>query len=298
MDFAETSHDLVFIGHACFDEVLPYQGAPRVAPGSAVLCGALAAARVGSKVGVVTRMAPRDGAAVEALWQNGVALHVVPVERTTFMRVVHPSADVDERELYQLADAGFFSLGDVPPMTARHVHLAGITDREFDLPFLRGLKARGHRLSVDMQSFVRQVQPGTGQILFQDVAAKVDIVRQVDLVKLDVVEARLLTGTDDLERAARTVEGWGCPEVVITRADGVLARVGGATLWERFTNRSVVGRTGRGDTTFAAYLARRLEHDPADALRFAAALVSIKMEAPGPFDGTLDDVLARMNQRH
>jgi sugar/nucleoside kinase (ribokinase family) len=59
----------------------------------------------------------------------------------------------------------------------------------------------------------------------------------------------------------------------------------------------VVGRTGRGDTTFAGYLARRLDEGPAEALRFAAALVSIKIETPGPFQGTLSDVLSRMNER-
>jgi len=32
----------------------------------------------------------------------------------------------------------------------------------------------------------------------------------------------------------------------------------------------------------------------AESLKFAAALVSIKMETPGPFQGTLADVLARM----
>jgi len=38
----------------------------------------------------------------------------------------------------------------------------------------------------------------------------------------------------------------------------------------------------------------RLEQGPAESLKFAAALVSIKMESPGPFNGTLEDVLARM----
>jgi sugar/nucleoside kinase (ribokinase family) len=108
------------------------------------------------------------------------------------------------------------------------------------------------------------------------------------------VEATVLTGTDDLEAAALTFERWGCPEVVISRADGVLARVHGETLWEAFSNRSSVGRTGRGDTVFAAYMSRRLDHDPVDSLRFAAALVSLKMEKAGPFNGTLDDVLERM----
>jgi len=290
-------YDIAFIGHMCFDEVIPYQGMPRVAPGSAVLCGALAAARVGKRVVVVTRMAWQDQNILESLRQNGVAVHVIPSAETTYMKVVHPSADVDERQIYQLQNAGFFAVADLPPLAAHRVHLAGVTDQEFNLDFIHGLKEKGCRLSADMQSFVRQVQPFRHSIVFGDVPNKTEIVRQVDMVKLDIVEAIVLTGTDDLERAARVFEDWGCPEVVITRSDGVLARVEGKTFYEKFSNRSMVGRTGRGDTTFAAYLARRLDHDPAEALKFAAALVSIKMETPGPFNGTLADVLTRMSQR-
>jgi len=142
------------------------------------------------------------------------------------------------------------------------------------------------------------VNPFTHQIAFQDVPAKMEIVSQMDMVKLDIVEAKVLTGTDDLEQAALTIETWGCPEILITRSEGVLARVHGKTYYEKFSNQSVVGRTGRGDTTFAAYLARRLDHDVNESLKFAAALVSIKMETPGPFGGTLADVLARMQAKH
>jgi sugar/nucleoside kinase (ribokinase family) len=294
MSSSSDLYDIVFIGHMCFDEVVSYQGTPRVGPGSAVLCGALAAARVGKSVAVVTRMAPRDQNILEPLRQNGVALHVIPSAETTYMKVVHPSADVDDRQIYQLANAGFFSLADLPPLAARRVHLAGITDQEFDLDFIRGLKEKGYCLSGDMQSFVRQVQPVTHQIAFRDVPAKMEIARKVDMVKLDIVEAMVLTGTDDLAKAARLIEFWGCPEVVITQAEGVLAQVNGQTFQEKFSNRSTVGRTGRGDTTFAAYLARRLDHDVSESLKFAAALVSLKMETPGPFSGTLADVMARM----
>lgn len=69
-------------------------------------------------------------------------------------------------------------------------------------------------------------------------------------------------------------------------------------LYERLSNDSVVGRTGRGDTTFAAYLSHRLDHDPAASLKLAAALVSIKMESTGPFRGTLEDVERRIRERH
>jgi sugar/nucleoside kinase (ribokinase family) len=294
MSMSPDLYNIVFIGHMCFDEVIPYQGTPRVAPGSAVLCGALTARRVGKEVAVVTRMAPKDVHILEPLQKEGVAVWVIPSSETTYMKVIHPSADVDDRQMVQLASAGMFSISDLPQLDARCVHLAGITDQEFDLAFIRGLKEKGYRLSADMQSFVRQVQPVSHQIAFQDVPAKVEIVRQLEMVKLDGVEAKVLTGTDDLAQAAQVIEAWGCPEVVITQSDGVLARVNGQTFYEKLSNRSVVGRTGRGDTTFAAYLARRLDHDPAEAVKFAAALVSIKMETPGPFAGTLDDVLARM----
>jgi sugar/nucleoside kinase (ribokinase family) len=291
-------YDIAFVGHVCFDEVLPYQGTRFVAPGSAVLCGALAAARVGKKVAVVTRMAPKDDHILEPMRQNGIEIYAIPAAETTYMKVEHPTGNVDDRQLYQLANAGFFSLADVPPRAACQVHLAGITDQEFGLDFVRGLKQNSYRLSADMQSFVRQVHPITRRISFGDVPNKMEIVRLMDMVKLDIVEAQVLTGTDDLERAALVFEAWGCPETLITRAEGVLARVNGKTYYEKFSNQSVVGRTGRGDTTFAAYLARRPDHDVTESLKFAAALVSLKMEAPGPFNGTLADVLARMQTKH
>jgi sugar/nucleoside kinase (ribokinase family) len=196
--------------------------------------------------------------------------------------------------MFQMANAGLFAASDVPELDVRQVHLAGITDQEFDLKFVRAMKARGYQLSADMQSFVRQVDPATRSVSFGDVVDKAELAQLLDMVKLDVVEAKVLTGSDDLERAAIQFEAWGSQEIVITRADGVLARVNGKTYWEPFSNRSVVGRTGRGDTTFAAYMARRLDHDPGQSLKFAAALVSLKMEKAGPFDGTLADVLERM----
>jgi sugar/nucleoside kinase (ribokinase family) len=287
--------DLAFIGHMCFDEVLRFGRLPTVAPGSAVLCGALAAARAGANVAVVTRMATVDEEIVRPMRLAGILVHLIPADVTTVMRVVQVSADVDDRRMYQLSNAGPFAASDIPGLQARQVHLAGITDQEFDVDLVRALKDRDYRVSADMQSFVRQVDPVTGEISFGEVVDKEALVGLLDMVKLDVVEARVLTGTDDLERAAITIEAWGSPETMITRSDGVLLRVNGRTHWRPFSNRSVVGRTGRGDTAFAAYMARRLDHAPDEALGFAAALVSLKMEKAGPFSGTMADVLERLH---
>ena len=56
--------------------------------------------------------------------------------------------------------------------------------------------------------------------------------------------------------------------------------------------RNLSGRTGRGDTTFGAYLAKRMMGQSIpDALLFATAAVSLKMEAPGPLQGPEQAVL-------
>jgi sugar/nucleoside kinase (ribokinase family) len=63
-----------------------------------------------------------------------------------------------------------------------------------------------------------------------------------------------------------------------------------------YTNVNNSGRTGRGDTTFAAYLSWRKEHSLEESTRFAASLCSLKMETPGVFRGSVEDVLARMEK--
>jgi sugar/nucleoside kinase (ribokinase family) len=291
-------YDITFVGHMCYDEIIPFGGKPHVAPGSAVLCGAMVAPRVGKKVAAVVKMAKKDENILQPMKDAGVDTYLIPSDETTFSRVFHYSANVDERKLTLVKSAGFISINDVPKLVSTCVHLAGISDTEFDMPLLRGLKSRGYSLSADMQSFVRHVTTVTKDIEYSDVANKKEIASMMDKLKLDIVEAKILTGTDDLEKAAVIVESWGCPEVMITHSQGVLARVNGVTYYEKFSNSNSSGRTGRGDTTFSAYLSWRLDHDPGESLKFAAALVSIKMETPGPFNGTLQDVVIRLEQKH
>jgi len=292
------NYDIIFVGHMCYDEIIPFGGKPVIAPGSAVLCGAMVAARVGKKVAAVVKMSKKDENILNPMRDVGVDTYLIPSDVTTYSRVLHESENVDERKLTIVRTAGLISINNVPLLNATCVHLAGISDSEFDMDLMKGLKSRGYSTSVDLQSFVRQITPVTNEINFGDVRDKKDIVHLMDKVKLDIVEAKILTGTDDLEKAACSIETWGCPEIMITHSQGVLARVRGKTYYEKFSNKSIVGRTGRGDTTFAAYLSWRLEHNAEESLKFAAALVSIKMETPGPFKGTLEEVMKRIKEKH
>jgi sugar/nucleoside kinase (ribokinase family) len=287
-------YDIVFIGHVTIDEIDAAEGSAKGVPGGAPFFGAFAAAGAEKKIAVITRMAEHDAHILEPLKQSGIDVFLHSVFETTHMRVVHPTANVDDRLMYQTRNAGFFSIDEMPDIEAPLLHLGALTDQEFTAEFMRRLKRKGFTISVDMQGFVRQVDGVTRIIHFSDVPEKQEIVRLADFVKLDVVEAKILTGTEDLGDAAGICESWGCRETVITRSDGVLARSNGLNYFEKFSNRSSAGRTGRGDTTFGAYLARRFDYPVDESLKFAASLASIKMETPGPFRATLHDVLKRM----
>lgn len=290
------SYDLVFVGNIAFDEIHPFNEESRTLFGSAVYYAVWAAAWSDHAIALVTRMAERDAHLLDPLREAGIAVHISPSAETTYHRGIFPTANVDEREMTLVKSAGFITMEDLPEIEPTFVNLASVTNQNFTVDFIRELRNRGFTCAVDMQSFVRYVDPQTGRVSLGDVPAKREIASLAKAVKLDVVEAKYLTGTADLEQAAIQVERWGASETMVTRADGVLVRHNGETYFERFTNRTIQGRTGRGDTVFSAYLARRINHGVADSLEFAAALTSIKMETSGPFDGTAEDVLNRTRQ--
>ena len=293
-----SKYGITFIGHMAYDEVHPFGEEKIIAPGSAVLCGAMVSARIGIKTAAVVKMDPKEEHITQPMKDLGVDVFIIPADCTTYSRVIHRSENVDERDITLMKTAGLIKIEDIPELDSEFYHLGGISDSEFDMALIDGLKARGYRLSTDMQSFVRQITPVTKEINFGDVKDKKEIVSKMDMLKIDVVEARVLTGTEDLEKATEIMASWGCSEIVATHSEGVLARKDGVTYYEKFSNNSVIGRTGRGDTTFSAYQSWRLTHDVPTSLKFAAALVSIKMEKYGPFQGTLEDVYKRIEEKH
>ena len=118
----------------------------------------------------------------------------------------------------------------------------------------------------------------------------------MDYFKTDAAEAEVLTGLTDRSEAAKVLHDWGAKEVVITHNTEVLAYDGDKIYTCPIKARNLSGRTGRGDTTFAGYIAERQRAGVEEALNFCTALVSLKMETPGPFKGTREDVLAYMKE--
>ena len=288
-------YDIVFIGDFGTGTIVPFEGSPFVEPGSPVLFAAIGASCLGKRIAAVTRISESEEYLLKPLKTAGIDLFVQPGEITHY-RVVFPTANVDQRQAFVIKGGEHFVSSDIPPFEPCLVHLCCIGVREVQLDLMRALKARGFRLSVDMQSFVLQADHETGAVHLKDVPEKKEILGMAHFVKLDAVEAQTLTGADVLKDQADMLEDWGSSETIITSSEGALARSKGKTTFVKFTNRSTRGRMGRGDTVMGSYLARRLDHSVEDSLRFAAALTSIKMESAGPFRGSLDDVIERMDR--
>lgn len=286
-------YDIVFMGHLATAEIFPFKGDSFVEWGGPAFFGPLAASCLGKKIAAVTRIANSETQLLEPLKAAGVDLYIQPL-KTVQWRIVFPTEKVDERLAFHVSGGGHFNIDDLPPIEPCLIHLGGLSVHEFSLEFVRELKDRGFRLSVDMCSFVNNVDEETQLGYLADVPKKKEILSMVDFVKADIMEAKALTGTDILNDQANMLEEWGSPETVITCSDGALARCKKKTIFARFTHRSSRGRMGRGDTFSGAYLARRLDHPVEDSLRFAVALTSIKMESVGPFSGSLEDVIERM----
>jgi sugar/nucleoside kinase (ribokinase family) len=168
-------------------------------------------------------------------------------------------------------------------------HFGGLVYGDFDGP-LFAEAARHGKVAVDVQCLLRCVEADR-TMAFHDWAEKRQYLPVIDFLKTDAAEAEILTGLTDRAAAAKQLFDWGAREVLITHNTEVLAYDGREILTCPIRARNLSGRTGRGDTTFAGYITERLRTGMGEALQYATALVSLKMETPGPFKGTREDVL-------
>ena len=274
------------IGHFAKDKVI-VDGRGETVPGGGVYYGGIALRSLGASVAVVTRLHPDDFPLLDELKEEGIQVFAAPAPETSGIANYYRSADMERRICQPLGFAGPFAASEIPNLPARVYAIVSIIAGEVDLPLLELLAERGP-VALDVQGFVR-VRDG-GDLVFRPWA---DMERGLSLVtylKVDRAEAELLTGQTDLQAAARQLAGYGPREIVLTQSAGVTVLADGRVYQAPFTPRSLAGRTGRGDTCFASYLGWRLEASPAEAVRVAAAVTTLKQEHPGPWRGTPADL--------
>ncbi len=290
---ARTDFDILMIGHFAKDRLV-VDGKGESASGGAVYYGGMAVHRLGVSVAIVTRLHPDDFPRLDDLTQEGVEVFATPAPATTGIENIYNSADMERRICKPLAFAGAFRMEDIPRVTARAYLIVPLVAGEVDLPFLEHMAARGP-VGMDVQGFVR-VREGT-ELVFRQWPDMRKGLSRVTYLKVDKAEAELLTGETDLTRAARKLAALGPREIVLTQSSGVTVYADRRTYQAPFTPRNLTGRTGRGDTCFATYVAKRLHASPDEACRWAGAVTTLKQERPGPWRGSPADVETLLRSR-
>lgn len=289
-----TTFDILIIGNFAKDKLI-VDGVEEVASGGGVYYGSVVIRRLGLKVGVITRLHPSDFPRLDELRAEGVTVHAIPAEGTSGIANYYRSADMERRITRPIGFGGKYALEQLPEWGANLILLTPLFAGEVDLPFLKELAKRAP-VAMDIQGFVRV--PRAEDLIYQPWNQIEEGLQQVTYLKVDRAEAEFITGQTDLRNAVKQLAGMGPKEIVLTQSSGVTAYVGGRFYEAPFHPRSLAGRTGRGDTCFAAYLAIRQSADPATACEWAGMITSIKQETPGPWKGTRTEIEVLLFNKH
>lgn len=288
-------YDTLEIGHISLDYNIDYLDHQIIEVGGAVIYSSAAAYAGGYKVGVVTKVAPQDKDRLNCFVIDKEDVFYIPSKESTSIRNKYHTADKERRTCTCIGQGDSFTIDDVPDVDCDVYHFAGLIYGDFDGDLMIELSKRG-KIAVDVQALLRHANRTTGEMYFEDWADKKRVLPYIDYLKTDTAEAEILTGQTDRFVAAKILHEWGAKEVVITNSAEVLAYDGKEMYTCPIKARNLSGRSGRGDTTFAAYITQRQSSSMADALLWATATVSTKMEAPGPYKGSKADIEAYIKE--
>ena len=284
-------YDCYLIGPFSLDYDEAFDGIIRKFIGGALFYSSYAELAGGRRIGALTKMAPEDQYVLDALYLRD--LTVLPSKATTCIHNKYFTPDRERRTATVKNVTDTFLVEDIPDVEAEIFQLAGLIHGDYDnelFPFL----AKKGKVACDMQGFLRNAEAGS--LVFRDWAEKKTYLPYITYLKTDAAEAQTMTGYEDRRDAAKQLFDWGSKEIMITHHTEVLIYDGKDFYTCPLRARNLSGRTGRGDTTFGSYITERIDKDIPDALLYASALVSLKMETFGPFKGSRQDVMAYIEE--
>ena len=283
--------DTLIIGQVCLDKNTDYDGAIVRSYGGAALFSGYASAAMGNSSAVLAKRNPASVDLAEA-YRACKPITVLPLDsrESTRMENTYFTPDRERRDCRCTSVIDAYRPEELAGLDASVCHIAGLVRGDIGADVVLAAAKIG-ALAVDVQCMLRKVEPDRHMVML-DWDEKRELLPLIAFLKTDAAEAERMTGMTDREAAAKRLYAWGAKEVMITHNSEVLVYDGKKSYTAPLRPRNLSGRTGRGDTTFACYLGERLHRGIPEALLHAAALVSLKMETPGPFLGTREDMLA------
>ena len=283
-------YNTAIIGHVSEDLNTDFEGNTVHSLGGAVIYASAAAYALGHAVAAVTKIVPGDEARKNAFIIPKEDLYIRPAVRSTSISNRYLTADKERRICRCISQGDAFRIADLPAdVCAKIWHFAGLIYGDYPEELIRYCAGKGD-VALDVQTCLRHADPESGEMYFEDWSVKRGLFPLVRYLKTDAAEAEILTGTADRYEAAKILCSFGAKEVLITHNTEVLAYDGERMYVCPIRARNLSGRTGRGDTTFSAYINERVKNDIPSSLLTATALVSLKMETPGQYRGTRADL--------
>ena len=244
---------------------------------------------------LMTALAEEEMQYVDRLRSKGIEIKVQPSTHTVFFENIYGD-NPDIRTQNVLAKADPFALEPLQKIEAQIFHLGPLLADDMSTDLIKALSKKG-RVSLDAQGYLRKVE--NQKVLPVDWPDKIEALRYVDILKADESEMAVLTGHPEVSKGAKLLTDWGVKEVVITNGSigSTIYSDGSFYNIPAYRPEVIVDATGCGDTYMGGYLYQRVKGKGIQQSgEFAAAIASLKMESPGPFRGTEDDVINRLSQ--
>jgi sugar/nucleoside kinase (ribokinase family) len=252
------------------------------------LCGAVGNDAMGRLVMTELARAGVDVSLVEIIEDLPTSATVIPIEASGRRGIYHAPGAGRGARVTQALEAAVRGAGAI--------HYAGIGSHNLDggpgADLLESAARRGIMVTCDL------ISPSA------DAAMELRrIMPHVDVFMPSAIEARFLTGQDDLRHAAHMFRQWGAKSCVIKNgADGAIAvdANGIAQSIESVPVDTVVDTTSCGDSFCAGFIAATISKRPwLDALRFAAATAALVAQGPATLGRltSFEQVDASLNEK-
>jgi len=275
--------DATFIGHISVDMVTR-GGEMRKAMGGTVVYGSVAATKHGYRSSIISKVG-RDFPDEYLIYLSRLGIDIsgikVSNKPTTKFKLVYENS---ERKLYLLSKCEDISSFD---LTSRfiegHVVLIGPLIGEISLDAIKYISTKAELAALDIQGFVRKVNPDKS-ITLQPMENALTAIGLVDIVHAELSEAETLVGTNNPEKAGKNLIEAGTKIALVTMGENgayIVTREESFYVPAAKPSR-VVDLTGSGDVfttvfTLEYHKTRNLKR----AAAMAAAAVSFLIEKEG-----------------
>ncbi|GAC1309412.1 MAG: PfkB family carbohydrate kinase [Mucilaginibacter sp.] len=282
-------YDICCIGHITSDKVVTATATLHM-PGGTAFYFSNAVCSLDTRYILVTKLGIKEMGYVDDLRGQGIEVNTAESQHTVYFENIY-GENPDERAQNVLETADAFTIQQLQDINAQIFHLGPLLADDMPVELIKALAARG-RVSLDVQGYLRKVV--NHKVYPTDWPLKKEALQYVNIIKADEAELQALTGLADPHKGAKLLADWGVQEVVITNGsrgsfiynDGIFYTI------PAYRPKIVADATGCGDTYMAGYLYRRINGAGIQRSgEFAAAMASLKMESPGPFTGTKDEVM-------